>query len=58
MEINKEFKMKYWTDKIKAKQGSSFVLLGGRNCTVKNNTMKLRVSNGIMEVPNMWKSKI
>ena len=31
--------MKYWIDKIKAKQGSSFPFLGGRNCTHKNNTI-------------------
>ena len=37
---NKEFKMKYWIDRIKAKQNSSFPLLGGRNCTHKNNKMK------------------
>ena len=42
--------MKYGIVRIKAKQGSSFPLQGGRNCTRKNNTMKPRVSNGIMEV--------
>jgi len=41
--------MKYWIDRIKVKQGSSFPLLGGRNCIHKNNTIKPRVSNGIME---------
>ena len=58
VETNKELKMKYWIDRIKAKQGSSFPLLGGRNCTHKNNTMKPIGSNGIMEASNRWKSKI
>ena len=57
-EINKELKMKYLIDKIKVKQGSSFRLLDGRNCTHKNHTMKSRVSNGTMEVSSRWKSKI
>ena len=48
MKTNKELKMKYLIDKIKTKQGSSLPFLGGRNCTHKNNTMKPRVSNGIM----------
>ena len=47
---NKELKMKYRINRIILKQGSSFPLLGRRNCTHKNNTMKPRVSNGIMEV--------
>ena len=58
MKTNKDFKMKYWIDWIKAKQGSPFPLLGGRNCTRKNNTMKPRVFNGIMEAPSRWNSKI
>ena len=49
METNKELKMKYWIDRIKAKQGSSFLVLGRRNCIHKNNTMKSKVSNGIMK---------
>ena len=51
-ETNKELKMKYWIDRIKVKQGSSFPPLGGRNFTHKNNTLKPkpRVSNGIMKV--------
>ena len=51
-ETNKEFKVKYWIDRIKAKESSSFPLLGGRNCTHKNNTMKPRVANRIMEASN------
>jgi len=58
MQINKQLKMKYWIDRIKAEQVSSFLLLGGRNCTQKNNTMKPRVFNGIMEASSRWKSKI
>jgi len=58
METNKELKMKYWDDRIKAKQGSSFPLLGRRNYTHKNNTMEPRVSNGITETSSRWKSKI
>ena len=46
---NKELKMKYWIDRIKVKQGSSFTFLGGRNCTHKNNTIKLRTFNGIID---------
>ena len=57
-EKNKQLKMKYWIDRIKAKQGSSCPLLGGRNCTHKNNTMKPSVSNGIIEASSKWKSKI
>jgi len=57
-EANKELMMKYWIDRIKAKQGSSFCLLSGRNFTHKNNTMKPRLSNGIIEVSSRWKSKI
>ena len=44
--------------KPRVKQGSSFPLLGGRNFIHKNNTMKPRVSNGIMEASSRWKSKI
>jgi len=58
METNKKLKMKCWIDIIKAKQGSSFPFLGGRNCAHKNDTMKPRVSNGIMEAFSRWKSKI
>jgi len=58
MKTNKELKMKYSIDKIKAKQGSTFSLLGGRNCTHKSNTTKRRVSNRIMEASSKWKSKI
>ena len=50
--------MKYWIDRIKAKQSSSFPFLGGRNCTHKNNTMKPRMPNGMMEASTRWKSKI
>ena len=50
--------MKYLIDKIKAKQGSFFPLLGGRNYTHKNNTIKPRAFNGIMQVSSRWKSKI
>ena len=57
-ETNKELKMKYWIDKIKTKQGSSLPFLGGRNCTHKNNTMKPKVSNEIIEASSRWKSKI
>ena len=55
---NKEHKMKYKIDRIKAKQGSPFSLLGGRKCSHKNNKMKPRVSNGIMKASSRWKSKI
>jgi len=55
---NKELKMKYRIDKIKVNQNSSFPLLGGRNCTHKNNTMKPRVSNRIMETSSKWMPKI
>ena len=58
METNKELKMKYWIDKIKAKQDSFFPLLGGKNCTYKNNTMKPKMSYGIIETFNRGKSKI
>ena len=45
METNKELKMKYWIDRIKVKQCSSFPLLGGRNCTHKNiNRVKLEIN--------------
>ena len=50
--------MKYSTNRIKVKQGSFVPFLGGRNCNHKNNTMKPRVSNGIMEASCRWKSKI
>ena len=58
METNKELQMKYSTNRIKVKQGSFVPFLGGRNCNHKNNTMKPRVSNGIMEASCRWKSKI
>jgi len=58
IETNKKLKMKYWINRIKAKQGSSFPLLGVKNCTHKNNTIKPRVTNGIIEASSRWKSKI
>jgi len=50
--------MKYWIDRIKVKQGSSFPFLGGRNYTHKNNTMKPKVSDVVMQTFSRWKSKI
>ena len=55
---NKELKMKYLIDRMKVKHSSSFPHQGGNNCTHKNNIMKPRVYNGIMETSSRWKYKI